>query len=104
MKYNFVKELMGQGADFQKPPRDDAFGDLDDDPPDFEVMAVLGGSKSDWQKSGLVMYAWKRTDHTQVVVTTGKSLLSAGLAAKQKLRKFVNAIQGADPSAEIVGV
>ena len=43
MRVNFIDELLGRGTKFSRPPTDEAFGDLDDDPPSVSVMATLGG-------------------------------------------------------------
>jgi hypothetical protein len=104
MRVSWLSEFKGQGTQFVKPPSDDAFGDLDDDQPDFEVMAILGGGGSEWQKSGIQMYVWDRGASREIQLVTGKNLLALGMKAASKLRKFVEAIRMLDPAAEVHGL
>lgn len=104
MRVSRLSEFKGQGTQFMKPPTDDAFGDLDDDRPHFEVMAVLGGGGSEWQKSGVELYAWDRGESRELQLFIGRSLLSFGVKAKSKVRSFVEELRAADPSLEVFGL
>jgi hypothetical protein len=104
MRVSKLSEWKGQGTEFTKPPRDEAFGDLEEDPPDFEVMAVLGGGGSDLQKSGVQMYAWDRGGQTEIVLVAGRALFALGVKAKTKMRKFVDALRAEDPSLQVSGL
>lgn len=104
MKVSKLSGWKGQGTEFGKPPVDEAFGDLDEDPPTFSVMAVIGGGGSDWQKSAVRMYAWDRGEATEIEITTGRALLSLGVKAKGKIMRFVQALQASDPSVQYSGL
>jgi hypothetical protein len=104
MKVSWMSNFKGQGTQFRKPPADDAFGDLDDDPPTFSVMATLGGGGSEAQATDVVLLAWDRGDGRELQVMDGKALLSLGMKSKGKVKKFIAALQAADPSVEYAGI
>lgn len=103
MQVSFVSNIKGQGTQFSKPPTN-AFSDLDDDPPAFSVMATLGGGGAEVQATDVVLLAWDRGDRRELRVMDGKAVLSLGMKSKSKVKKFVSALQGADPSTEYAGI
>lgn len=103
MKVSRLSEFKGQGTSFSKPPGD-AFSDLDDDPPAFSVMATLGGGGGEGQATDVVLFAWDRGDRRELHVMDGKALFALGMKSKSKVKRFVSALQAADPSLEYAGI
>jgi len=103
MKVSWVSNVKGQGTQFGKPPTN-AFSELDSDPPAFSVMATLGGGGADAQATDVVLLAWDRGDRRELRVMDGKAIFSLGMKSKGKVKKFVSALQAADPSAECSGL
>ncbi len=99
----FSENISGAGTQFEKPPVD-AFNELNQDQPHFSVMALLGGRGADIQKSAVYMYAWDRGDHVDIVMFVGKNLGALGLKSRSKMKKFIGALQAADPTTEYVGL
>jgi hypothetical protein len=104
MRVNFIDELLGRGTKFSKPPTDEAFGDLDDDPPSFSVMATLGGQRAEVQVSAVVLFAWDRGDHRDLLINEGRALLSMGIKSKWKVQRYVAKLQELDPTLKVVGL
>ena len=100
----FSENVVGAGTTFEKPPRDDAFGDLNNNPPAFEVMAILGGRGAAVQKSAVFMYVWDRGDKREVALTVGKNLAALGLKAKAKMRRFADAVVASYPGTSVSGL
>ena len=103
MKVSWLSNFKGQGTSFSKPPGN-AFSDLDGDPPTFSVMATLGGGGGEAQATDVVLFAWDRGDRRDLQVMDGKALLSLGMKSKSKVKKFVAALQAADPSVQYAGL
>lgn len=103
MKVSWISNFKGQGTEFGRVPTN-AFSDLDDDPPTFSVMATLGGGGSDAQATDVVLLAWDRGDHRDLLVMDGKALLSLGMKSKSKVKKFVAALRAADSSVQCTGI
>jgi hypothetical protein len=104
MRVSRLSEFKGQGTQFMKPPVDEAFGDLDEDPPSFSVRAVMGGGGAEAQKSAVDLYAWDRDGYTEIELSVGRALFALGFKAKGKIMKFVQVLRQADPSAEYAGL
>lgn len=100
---SWLSNFKGQGTEYTKPPGS-AFDDLDDDPPAFSVMATLGGGGAESQATDVVLLAWDRGERRELVVMDGKALLSLGIKSKRMVRKFIAALQAADPSVEYAGI
>lgn len=103
MKVSFISNMKGQGTSFSKPPGN-AFSDLDNDPPTFSVMATLGGGGFEAQATDVVLLAWDRGDRRELQVMDGKALLSLGMKSKAKIKKFIAALQAADPTLQYAGM
>jgi len=99
MRVPWFSNLVGNGTAFSEPP-ESVFSDLVGDRPTFSLMASLGGGGSEMQATDVVMCAWDRGDWREIQVRDGKALFSLGIKSKMKVRKFVSALQNADPSAE----
>ena len=104
MKVSFISNTRGQGTSFSKPPGN-AFSYLDNDSPTFSVMATLGGGGYESQATDVVLLASDRGDRRELQVMDGKALLSLGMKSKSKskskVKKFIAALQGADPTASM---
>jgi len=104
MRVSWLSEnVTGAGTEFQKPP-DGAFSDLETDPPQFSVMALLGGRGAEIQKSAVYMYAWDRGSKREIELQVGKSLAAFGVKARGKMRKFAAELHTIDPSAVVSGL
>jgi hypothetical protein len=104
MRVSWISEnITGSGTKFGKPPSD-AFDDLDHDPPQLAVMAILGGRGLDVQGSAVHMAAWQRDGYTEIQMLVGKNLGAFGLKAKSKMRGFLASLRAEDPATECVGM
>jgi len=74
------------------------------DAPDFAVIAVLGGRSAEIQKSAVHVYAWDRGDHHELRLRVGTNLAAIGIKGSMKIRKFVTALQAADPATTCDGL
>lgn len=104
MRVSWLSEnITGAGTTFEA-PRGDAFTQLQSDPPDFAVMALLGGRGAEIQKSAVHMYAWDRGERREVALTTVKNLGALGAKAARKIRRFTDGVRSADASATLQGL
>lgn len=99
----FSENITGQGTEFMTPPKD-AFDGARSDPPTFAVMAVFGRTNLEAAASAVHMYIWDRGQHRDIQLGVGRAIVSFGVKANMKIRKFVTALQTADPSARTSGI
>jgi hypothetical protein len=104
MRVTWLSEVSGRGTKFEKPRQDEAFGDLDKDKPIFEVMAILGGSGEDINRSAVFLFAWDRGSHREFRLGQGNALLATGIKGKLKINKFVVALRQLDPHLQAAGL
>ncbi|MCM2422178.1 hypothetical protein [Streptomyces sp. RKAG293] len=104
MRVSWVSEnITGAGTEFVE-PRGSVFDRLDDDVPDFAVVAMLGGRGAEIQKSAVHMYLWDRGDHREITLGVVRNLGALGLKAKSKMRRFIAALEEIDPSVKYTGL
>ncbi len=92
----FSENITRAGTRFEK-PQGDAFSELNNEPPDFAVMAILGGRGAELQKPAVQLYVWNREDHREIMLIVRKNLAALGVKAKRKITKFESALRVADP-------
>ncbi|MFI6333511.1 hypothetical protein [Streptomyces sp. NPDC050535] len=99
----FSENITGAGTVFDE-PRGSVFDNLNQDPPDFAVVAVLGGRGAEIQKSAVHMYVWDRRGRREIRLGVARNLGALGFKAKNKIRRFVAALEEIDPSAKYTGL
>ncbi|WP_369153174.1 hypothetical protein [Streptomyces sp. R17] len=95
--------VTGAGTTFEQ-PRGSAFDTLAEDPPDFAVLALLGGRGAEIQKSAVHMYMWDRGGHREIMLGVGRNIGSFGIKANRKIRRYVDTLADLDPSMEYSGI
>jgi hypothetical protein len=104
MRMNWLNEhILGAGTTFEE-PRASVFDNLNEDPPDFAVMALLGGRGGEIQRSAVHMYIWNRGGHREILLGVGRNLGSLGITAKSKIRRFIAALEEEDSSLKYTGI
>lgn len=104
MRVSWVSEnITGAGTTFDS-PRGSVFDNLDNDPPDFSVMATLGGRGAEIQKSAVHMHMWNRGDRREILLGVGRNLGAFGVKANRKIRRFITALEAEDASLKYTGI
>jgi hypothetical protein len=99
----YSENISGQGTTFED-SRGSVFDRLDDDRPDFSVMAMIGGGGVGIQKSAVHLYIWDRGSRREILLGVGKNLGALGIKANGKIRRFVAALQEEDASLTYTGI
>lgn len=97
------EHITGAGTTFEQ-PTGSVFDHLQEDRPDFAVMALLGGRGADIQKSAVHMYMWDRGAHREIALGVGRNLASFGIKANRKIRRFVDTLSEIDPDLKCTGL
>jgi len=96
MKRGLFTNFRGKGTRFAEPPRDDAFDDVEGDPPTFELMAEFYSSSGS-TSSGVLFYAWDRGTHRELRIDSA-TLQATRMTVWSKVKKAIASMQQADPT------
>lgn len=99
MRVSWINEnVTGAGTRFAE-PTESVFDHVDQDRPDFAVVALLGG-----RGAGVHMYVWDRGEQREIAVQVIRTLEALGIKANGKVRRFIAALEEGDPSLKYSGI
>ncbi|KIF69069.1 hypothetical protein HY68_11460 [Streptomyces sp. AcH 505] len=99
MRVSWINEnITGAGTRFEE-PTGSVFDHVDQDRPDFAVVALLGG-----RGAGVHMYVWDRGEQREIAVQVVRTLEALGIKANGKVRRFIAALEEGDPSLKYSGI